>query len=126
MRKNNLFPNLTYLTRDTKRQDIAAAIGMSPSVFSGYVHGKTSPPLDVLLRIADHFEIGLDDLVTGHLSGTSSEVNEPWETYGDNARLCFIDTETGLPHATRRIFIPTYPCQQVEQKAQEYRDAPAP
>ena len=109
MRINRLSENLTYLTRDLKKNEIAKAIEMSPSVFSGYVHGKTSPPIDVLLRLANHFELGLDDLVSGPLGEPINYVSEPEQPYGDNARLCYMDPETGEPVPNRRLFLPGLP-----------------
>lgn len=82
---------------------------MSPSTLSGYVHGSTSPPLDALIRLADYFTISLDDLVLGQLAEPNNVAEEDTPHYGDNARLCYLDAQTGIPIPSRRLYIPGLP-----------------
>ncbi|MFI5558534.1 helix-turn-helix domain-containing protein [Amycolatopsis japonica] len=47
------------------RGKICDSVGISPAALSQYVSGRTKPSFDVLLRLADFFEVSVDYLVYG-------------------------------------------------------------
>jgi transcriptional regulator with XRE-family HTH domain len=57
----------TYVKlRDAKGvrdSDVAKATGIFPSVFTEWKNKKSTPKVDKLIKIADYFEISLDELV---------------------------------------------------------------
>lgn len=46
----------------------AEKLGLKMMTISNYEHGLTSPKLETLLKIAELFEVSLDDLVCSKLS----------------------------------------------------------
>jgi transcriptional regulator with XRE-family HTH domain len=50
---------------DRNRQKVADAVGVTPGALSLYVRGKATPRLEVLVRLANFFDVSLDLLVLG-------------------------------------------------------------
>lgn len=50
-----------------KQNELAATLGKTPAAVSDYEKGRVLPPLDVIYQICEHFEVGLDDIVTRDL-----------------------------------------------------------
>lgn len=48
---------------DINNKEMARVLGVSPQSLSNYVNGVNIPPLDVIQRVANHFEISMDFLV---------------------------------------------------------------
>lgn len=71
--------NLIFLrNRENKSQnDIADAVQIGRGSYSQYERGRSMPPMDILLRLADLFHLSLDTLVRRNLAAmTSSEWDE--------------------------------------------------
>ena len=49
--------------RNVLKQDLAEAIGVSPSAISGYLVGKHNPDIATLLAISNYFDVSLDYLL---------------------------------------------------------------
>lgn len=49
--------------RNMKDADVAKATGIFPSVFTDWKNGKSSPKIDKIIKIADLFQVSLDDFV---------------------------------------------------------------
>ena len=43
--------------------DVAKATGISQTVFTDWKNGKSSPKVDKIIKIADFFEVSLDEFV---------------------------------------------------------------
>ncbi|MBO1680387.1 helix-turn-helix transcriptional regulator [Bittarella massiliensis] len=56
---------LTFLQaeRQLLKKDIAAAAGLSLMGYYRYERGERQPPADVLIALADYFDVSLDYLV---------------------------------------------------------------
>lgn len=52
---------------------LADATGISRSSYSSYEEGRAIPPLDTLLRLADFYQISLDELVRGNTGPKKGE-----------------------------------------------------
>lgn len=48
---------------NTNQKSLAAVLGITPSVISQYEKGKAMPGYDVMLKIADHFQVSVDYLL---------------------------------------------------------------
>ena len=48
---------------NTNQKNLAAVLGMTPSVVSQYEKGKAMPGYDVMQKIADHFNVSVDFLL---------------------------------------------------------------
>jgi transcriptional regulator with XRE-family HTH domain len=61
---NQLGTNIVYLRtqKGLNQKDFAAKIGVSQVSLSNYEHGKQTPPLEMLVKIADALDVSLDDL----------------------------------------------------------------
>ena len=60
------FPKrLKMLIKERKltQKQIADALGIPASTFSGYVQGYSEPSLDTLIRLADYFKVSADYLL---------------------------------------------------------------
>ncbi|AEI51293.1 XRE family transcriptional regulator [Runella slithyformis] len=71
--------NLIFLrNREKKSQnEIADAVGIGRGSYSQYERGRSMPPMDVLVRLADLFHLSLDTLVRKNLAVLrSSELEE--------------------------------------------------
>lgn len=62
--------NIKYLrqSKGLSQEQIAERIGKTKSNLSSYENGRSVPPLDVLLKLCDLFQVNLDDLVNKDLS----------------------------------------------------------
>ena len=49
--------------RGLRDADVAKATGISQTVFTDWKNGKSSPKLDKIIKIADYFQVSLDDFV---------------------------------------------------------------
>lgn len=49
--------------RNMKDADVAKATGIFPSVFTDWKNGKSAPKIDKIIKIADLFQVSLDDFV---------------------------------------------------------------
>lgn len=49
--------------RDLKQKDLAKDLGIPPSTFSNYMTGANELPLDVLVQIAEYFDVTTDFLL---------------------------------------------------------------
>lgn len=52
--------------RDLKKRELADKIHVSPSMISQYESGRSMPSYDVLISLADFFEVSVDSLL-GHI-----------------------------------------------------------
>jgi transcriptional regulator with XRE-family HTH domain len=57
--------NLTRLRKSKNRtqDDVAFAIGLKRSTYSGYENEISVPTIEVIMKLADYFEISIDNLV---------------------------------------------------------------
>ncbi len=64
--KNNIAKNLVWLRNKKKltQNELAREINYSDKTISKWEHGDCSPPIDVLKRLADFYNVSLDFLVT--------------------------------------------------------------
>lgn len=60
--------SLRRLRTDRKltQKDVFTAINKSESLYQRYERGAVTPSLDVLLMLADYFDVSLDELVGRH------------------------------------------------------------
>lgn len=49
--------------RDLKQKDLARDLGIPPSTFSNYMTGANELPLDVLVQLAEYFDVTTDFLL---------------------------------------------------------------
>ncbi len=49
--------------RDLKQKDLAAYLKIDQSTYSDYESGKINVPIDMLIKIADFYNVSLDYLV---------------------------------------------------------------
>lgn len=54
---------LLRLEKNMTQRQLAAKIGVDRTSLSSYEHSKRTPDIFILCRIADVFEVSLDDLV---------------------------------------------------------------
>ncbi len=54
--------------KEYKQKDIAKALDVSQQVISNIERGETSPDIDLLKRLADLYEMSLDELVGRHFN----------------------------------------------------------
>ena len=48
---------------DLKQKDLAKYLSIDQSTYSDYENGKINIPVDMLIRIADYYQVSLDYLV---------------------------------------------------------------
>ena len=65
----NLAENIRYLTRKNgmNQEALAKLVDKSRSTAGAYIRGDASPPAEILVIIAKHFGVSLDELVLGDL-----------------------------------------------------------
>lgn len=70
--------NIKYLIHRENWDQLAfaAQFDVSRAMVSHYVLGKNTPKIETLLKIADHFNLSLDELVRTELSKNTKENNE--------------------------------------------------
>ena len=66
--------NLRYLreARDMKQRQVAEALGVSRSAYTNYEAGARCPDADMLTKMADFFEISVDEIL-GHTPKQSKD-----------------------------------------------------
>lgn len=64
------------------QKEVAEAINVSQNTYSNYENAKTDPDIDTLIKLADFFQISIDELVGrrfGHVITRSDFTNEQLE-----------------------------------------------
>ena len=78
------FPRLLDLRQDSDKtqKEIAAVLGIDQRVYSNYETGKRIPDIDMLIRIADIYEVTLEQLLTQTCTKTGiiNETSGPYFT----------------------------------------------
>ncbi len=61
----NIVGNISYLRKknNLSQKELASILNKKTSIISSYEIGKATPPLDVLLKLADYFKVSLDSLI---------------------------------------------------------------
>lgn len=49
--------------KDLKQKDLAAYLSIDQSTYSDYENGRINVPIEMLIRIADYYDVSLDYLV---------------------------------------------------------------
>ena len=83
MGKIFLVDNLRYLkmVNGVTNSDVIEELQMRS--FGNYVSGRALPPIDVLIKLADYFQVTLDELVRVDLKqGRISQVEDEAKKYG--------------------------------------------
>ena len=69
--------NLKHLVKELKSQkQIAIDLGISEQTFSNYVNEKSTPKLEILIKIADYFNVSLDYLLDRKFSNDIGFLSE--------------------------------------------------
>lgn len=60
-----MFPRIRDLREDNdlKQKELAAYLAVDQSTYSDYENGRINVPSDILIRLADYYNISLDYLV---------------------------------------------------------------
>lgn len=60
-----MFPRIRDLREDNdlKQKELAAYLAVDQSTYSDYENGRINVPADILIRLADYYDISLDYLV---------------------------------------------------------------
>lgn len=68
--------NLNYLRKAKKnsQQKLADAMGIPRTTLGDYERGKTEPNIEMLIKLADYFEVTIDDMVRKNLSHRDLEI----------------------------------------------------
>ncbi len=68
--------NLIYLRKKNKlsQQDLADAMGLPRTTLGDYERGKTEPNLNMLIQLAEYFDVTVDDLIRSDLSHQDLEI----------------------------------------------------
>lgn len=71
-----LSTNLNYLRKSKKisQQKLADDMGIPRTTLGDYERGKTEPNIEMLIRLADYFEVTIDALVRNNLSHRDLEI----------------------------------------------------
>ena len=69
--------NLKHLRtlKGATQKDVSRAIGCSEVVYSRYENGDREPSFDMLIKLADYFEV-TTDLLLGHTTGSSELLSD--------------------------------------------------
>ena len=59
--------------REITRKELAAALNISVSTLGMYEQGRREPNIDMLIKMADYFNVSLDFMVGRNLSDNSAE-----------------------------------------------------
>lgn len=78
-------PNLKLLRKRKGRsqEEVAVALDVTRSSWSGYENGASEPPFDLLVRISDHFRVSVDKLLKDDLNSLSESQLGILERGGD-------------------------------------------
>ena len=68
--------NLIYLRKKNKlsQKDLADAMGLPRTTLGDYERGKTEPNLNMLIQLAEYFDVSVDDLIRSDLSHQDLEI----------------------------------------------------
>lgn len=68
--------NLIYLRKKNKlsQKDLADAMGLPRTTLGDYERGKTEPNLNMLIQLAEYFDVTIDDLIRSDLSHQDLEI----------------------------------------------------
>ena len=83
--KTHLVDNLRFLKmmKGVTNEDVMEAIGNRS--FNNYLNGRITPPLSILIKLSDYFNVTLDELVLIDLKNTTvSKVEEEAQKYRPN------------------------------------------
>ncbi len=69
------------------QDDVANILGMSRTTFSKYENGNANPPLQVMRKLADIYNVGLEYLIFDE--NTTIKFNDPQEEDENTAKLPF-------------------------------------
>lgn len=60
-----IFPNIRNLREDNdkKQQDLADDLNVKQTTYSKYELGKINIPIEVLIKLADYYDVSLDYIV---------------------------------------------------------------
>lgn len=68
------------LLKDVSQQDVANFLGISRQAYSNYENGNRGPDTETLLKLAEYFEVTVDEILRGKekapTAGESSERDE--------------------------------------------------
>ncbi len=72
----NLTKNLNYLRKKHKvsQQVLADVLGVARTTLGDYERGKTEPNIETLIKIAEYFDVKVDDLIRENLSHQDLEI----------------------------------------------------
>lgn len=78
----HFYDNVRYLRnlRGLDQEELSIEFGVRGGTVSGWETGKSRPNFEVLLKIAEYFEVNLDDLVYKNISDPTA-VREPESSY---------------------------------------------
>lgn len=65
--------NIYRLQRDITMKELAKAVNISISTYYGWIYRGAHPDIDSLIRIADLFDMSLDELVGREYHSTKSQ-----------------------------------------------------
>lgn len=86
--KNNIYlgSNIRHLRtkQNLTLEELGALIGKSKETINGYEKGRSFPAFEGLLVIANHFGVGLDEIVYQDLTKNFDRVEEPPAIYQDD------------------------------------------
>ena len=94
--------NLVWLMRHNNetQAEVAQAIQVDQSMISGYVNGKNVPMVKNLMRIAEHFGVSVDELLTiqnrldlcPYCGGQAKivQTTNGWTVRADHAAGCYL------------------------------------
>lgn len=97
-----LASNIKYLRKEKKvtQQDISVSVGVSFNAISNYENGKFYPPADILVKLAEYFNVGTDDLLLKDLSTTNTQEVQPYAIVEDRPRQnVFVAAEAQVEYA---------------------------
>lgn len=85
MKFNQVFSELRK-SRGMTQEELAKALGVSRSTIGMYEQGKREPDFETEEKIADYFNVTLDFLRTGVVSGVPAEGQPEWYTDPETAK----------------------------------------
>lgn len=104
--------NLIFLrTRDNKSQNqIADLIKIGRGSYSQYERGRSMPPMETLLNLADYFKVGLDTLVRKNLASINQiQLDDIFNSHSKTARgvnLRILPISVGTDNLDNVEFVP--------------------
>jgi transcriptional regulator with XRE-family HTH domain len=82
MLKSPIHHNIKYLIEEktSGQKEFAQIFELSQAVVSNYANGKATPKLELILKMADHFNISMDQFLRSELN-RQSKISEPYASY---------------------------------------------